>query len=525
MVPRKLQPQEALFNMSTSTSDYINKMKNNNTIIHDVMTNNIGEFYRDASIFVTGGTGFVGKALLEKLLRSCDNIDSLYLLIRPKRGMGCEQRLKELLKNPVFNKVKETNPDVLSKVKFVEGDVSLPNLGMSEIDREKLAEKINIVFHSAATVRFDESIRNAIILNTLGTKRVLDFAKDLKNLKSFVHVSTAYSNADKREIEETVYKPTFDSRSLLNCIDILPDEALEILMKKIKGQHPNTYTLTKSMAEYLVFEYSGKLPVAIVRPSIVTAAWKEPFPGWVDNISGITGIMMEIGRGSIKSIICKESMIMDLIPVDIVANMLVTAAWHTTAYRSNSMRVYNCTSGQINKVSWRDFGILTQNYARQYPTKYLSWYPGFSYTTNRLMHYIYSVICQTLPACMFDLILYCTKRKPMMYKISRKFDKALEQGSFFSLNEWDFHTTTVKELYQAVESAEDGDNFNINMSQEKGFDWDPYVKDFMLGIRQYVLKDDLSSLPKARVKMNWFYWVNRIIQLTSIYLLLKIFVF
>ncbi|KAK9753897.1 Male sterility protein [Popillia japonica] len=88
-----------------------------------------------------------------------------------------------------------------------------------------------------------------------------------------------------------------------------------------------------------------------------------------------------------------------------------------------------------------------------------------------------------------------------------------------------FHTTTVKELHQAVESAEDGDNFNIDMSQEKGFDWDPYVKDFMLGIRQYVLKDDLSSLPKARVKMNWFYWVNRIIQLSSIYLLLKLFVF
>lgn len=101
MVPRKLQNKDVLFNMSSSTSEYISKIKNNNTIIKDVMTNNIGEFYRDASIFITGGTGFVGKALLEKLLRSCDNIDSLYLLIRPKRGMGCEQRLKELLKNPV----------------------------------------------------------------------------------------------------------------------------------------------------------------------------------------------------------------------------------------------------------------------------------------------------------------------------------------------------------------------------------------------------------------------------------------
>lgn len=53
----------------------------------------------------------------------------------------------------MFNKIKETNPDVLSKIKVVEGDVSQPNLGMSEIDREKLADKITIVFHSAATVR------------------------------------------------------------------------------------------------------------------------------------------------------------------------------------------------------------------------------------------------------------------------------------------------------------------------------------------------------------------------------------
>lgn len=90
-----------------------------------------------------------------------------------------------------------------------------------------------------------------------------------------------------------------------------------------------------------------------------------------------------------------------------------------------------------------------------------------------------------------------------MYKISRKFDRACKLGEFFSMNEWNFHTSTVKDLHEAVEGAEDGHNFNINMSRERGFNWDPYVKDFMLGIRQYVLKDDLSSLPKARVKMNW----------------------
>lgn len=145
----------------------------------------------------------------------------------------------------------------------------------------------------------------------------------------------------------------------------------------------------------------------------MTGAWKEPFPGWVDNISGITGIMMEIGRGTIKSIVCDDKLTIDVIPVDVVANTLVTAAWHTAAYRSNTMRVYNCTSGQMNPVKWRDYGRYTQNAALVYPSKYITWYPGFTFRTNRLMHWLCSRLFHTAPACIFDLILYCTKRKPM----------------------------------------------------------------------------------------------------------------
>lgn len=95
-------------NILTNTTTIFPPNINNNTIrilnnnnLNDVTTNSIGEFYRGSNVFITGATGFVGKALLEKLLRSCDLLDTVHLLMRPKRGLGIEQRLKELLKNPV----------------------------------------------------------------------------------------------------------------------------------------------------------------------------------------------------------------------------------------------------------------------------------------------------------------------------------------------------------------------------------------------------------------------------------------
>lgn len=89
-----------------------------------------------------------------------------------------------------------------------------------------------------------------------------------------------------------------------------------------------------------------------------------------------------------------------------------------------------------------------------------------------------------------------------MLRISKKFARAAKAGEFFALNEFNFHTATVKNLLSAVKNAEDGEKFNIDMSKENGFEWDPYVENYMLGIRQYVLKDDLSSLPKAKAKLN-----------------------
>lgn len=64
----------------------------------EVITSDVSRWYSDRSVLVTGATGFMGKVLVEKLLRSCPGLKSIYVLVRPKKGMLPEQRVqKEIL--------------------------------------------------------------------------------------------------------------------------------------------------------------------------------------------------------------------------------------------------------------------------------------------------------------------------------------------------------------------------------------------------------------------------------------------
>lgn len=56
-------------------------------------TSEISEFYQDKSIFVTGATGFLGKSLIEKLLRSCSQVKAIYVLVRKKKDKSATERL------------------------------------------------------------------------------------------------------------------------------------------------------------------------------------------------------------------------------------------------------------------------------------------------------------------------------------------------------------------------------------------------------------------------------------------------
>ncbi|KAJ9578555.1 hypothetical protein L9F63_005284, partial [Diploptera punctata] len=148
------------------------------------MPNRIIETMKGQVILITGATGFLGKVLLEKILRICD-IDTVYLLIRNKKGKEPRQRVEEIYNSPLFFKVKEKMDSATfsRKVIGIAGDVAEPNLGLSEESRKLLVDRVNIVYHAAATIRFDEPLKRAVLLNTRGTKLMLELAKQMKKLE------------------------------------------------------------------------------------------------------------------------------------------------------------------------------------------------------------------------------------------------------------------------------------------------------------------------------------------------------
>lgn len=83
----------------------------------------------------------------------------------------------------VFGPMKKENPYFNSKITVISGDVSQPGLGISELDKKRIVNEVTVIFHGAATVRFDEKLRKAIKINIFGTKQLLDLAAECRNLK------------------------------------------------------------------------------------------------------------------------------------------------------------------------------------------------------------------------------------------------------------------------------------------------------------------------------------------------------
>lgn len=82
----------------------------------------------------------------------------------------------------LFDTTRKEKPNELKKVTPICGDITLHQLGISESDQALLCRNVSVVFHSAATVKFDEKLELSVKINMLGTKRLVELCHRMKNL-------------------------------------------------------------------------------------------------------------------------------------------------------------------------------------------------------------------------------------------------------------------------------------------------------------------------------------------------------
>ncbi|KJE91335.1 male sterility protein [Capsaspora owczarzaki ATCC 30864] len=532
----------------------------------------IRDFFTGRGVFITGATGFLGKVLLEKLLRSSPSCGNVYVLVRGKKDETPAQRINAVLSGELFDRLREEQPDFAAKVIPVIGDIMFPQLGLSHQDRDLIIKNVNVVLHCAATVSFNEKLRIALAMNVVAVQRLVALASSCHRIDAFVHVSTAYANCDRAEILDQVYPPVADPYKLIEATNWLDDAQLEGLTAGLLGKRPNTYTLTKSLGEYILCREGQHLPISIFRPSIVGAIAKDPLPGWTDNLNGPGGLYLACGKGVLRIMRGDEAAAADIVPVDFCASMILAIAWRTarlherqpehadehlasskgehqrrgrraarakdanlrhnllvhaphssealfdipstfsesSVFASASsapeppaeplkptvsyVQVYHCTSGDKNPLYWAKNNEYVAGAFSRYPLEQVFRRPSFAHTNSSTQYAAWELISHTIPAYIADGASFLAGKRPRMRRIYYKLGKLMEAYNFFTSNHWRWEQTNTDALLAEMLPAE-RETYNFDM---RTIDWRSYIEMYCIGIKKFILKEDMSRLWVAR---------------------------
>ncbi|WP_235500760.1 SDR family oxidoreductase [Agreia sp. Leaf335] len=350
----------------------------------------------DAHVFITGGTGFVGQAIVERLLSS-HPATTISLLIRTKGSTTADDRLRTLLRKPVFGPWRERVGEdeveraMRERLRVVEGDLA---------NVPPLPADLDVVIHSASTVSFDPPIDQAFETNLGGAIALYTALAESGSDPHVVHVSTAYVGGLRKGIvPEGRLKHEVDWRAELSAardarvrveMASRQPETLRTFMNDARAVHgkegpqavataaetgrvewvrerlvdygrsraqslgwTDVYTLTKSFAERAAEELWRETGhrLSVVRPAIIESALRHPYPGWIDGFKVADPLVLAYARGNLTQFPALPDTVLDVIPVDYVVNVILAVAANPPSAESEvDAAYYHVSSGARNPL-------------------------------------------------------------------------------------------------------------------------------------------------------------------------------